>query len=896
MAHEEGAMRTIPGSLIWFVAAGMVLSACSDSAGFSGQVGAPCETVLDCGATLICEPTTQSCQPRPDAGPGVDAAPADAAPTDGALVDAAPAPDSDVPDVQVPVVDGGLASCLFVPPPNAFAPRLECRYDTPVEFPQHDDAVMTPVVANVTDDDLDGEVTLDDVPDILVATYRLEEDGCCARAGVLRVLSGGCAPDATHLEEHFHLTDPFVDNSGGIAVGDLDGDGRPDIVAMRWISGTTTTGTVAWSSVRYEPQRPTVDSVTEDAFTPLPAGEAWSQVDEAVPDGVATRLVGTGPGSRQGFPATWGRTTAAIATVRVTALARAVGGEASFGTYLARGGGFHDGPARILPADGPFERVVLDVRKNPWNGGLQWVDADLAGLEYGVLQTGDATTGSLEVTQVFLTVGHVVKLWESDDPRGGAPSGDAYTGGQPTIVDLDRDGLAEVLVGRVVLDGATGETRWRGRGGRGINAFLGPISIAADLDLDGVMEVIAGNTVYRADGEEQWTYAYGAEGTGCSGAYACDGFNATGNFDADPEGEVVIVREGSVYVVGHDGVLQVRIPIPQDDCAWNEGGPPTVADFDGDGEPEIGVAAADYYVVLDLECCETQPDCTAIPAGATHCVLPGVRWYVPNQDCSSRVTASSVFDFDGDGAAEVVYNDEVYFRVFSGLDGAVLLEVPNRSHTRLEMPVIADVDNDGNAEIVFIENGAGRTTVQVWGDANDAWVPTRRIWNQHAYHVTNIREDGSLPAPAEIPNWLVYNNYRQNLPDYNVFAAPDVTLEITGFGYARCPTSLEVRARVCNEGDLRVGAGLPVRLFDTATQAEIPCAVPPATLTTLNPGQCEAVTCVWPDPPSSPEPASVRGCADNAGWDCAGPGNNNECVEDNNQHELSGPGCSQGPG
>ena len=36
-------------------------------------------------------------------------------------------------------------------------------------------------------------------------------------------------------------------------------------------------------------------------------------------------------------------------------------------------------------------------------------------------------------------------------------------------------------------------------------------------------------------------------------------------------------------------------------------------------------------------------------------------------------------------------------------DGSVRFEIANRSHTRLEMPIVADVDSDGNAEIVFVE-------------------------------------------------------------------------------------------------------------------------------------------------------------------------------------------------
>jgi len=239
----------------------------------------------------------------------------------------------------------------------------------------------------------------------------------------------------------------------------------------------------------------------------------------------------------------------------------------------------------------------------------------------------------------------------------------------------------------------------------------------------------------------------------------------------------------------------------------------------------------------------------------------------------------------------------------------VLFEQPNHSHTRLEYTLVADVDNDGNAEIVFIENGwcssgTGRCPVevcadptegiQVWGDANDRWVPTRRIWNQHAYHITNILEDGRLPPGGEAPNWLTYNNYRQNLPDYNVFAAPDLTLSILRFDQGGCPTYVRIVAEVCNEGDLRVGPGLPVAFYDDAG-APIPCVTPPTTTHTLNPGACETVTCDWTDAPPPPATVQVTGCADNAGAACSGPGQNNECREDNNAATLGGQGCPQGP-
>lgn len=393
-------------------------------------------------------------------------------------------------------------------------------------------------------------------------------------------------------------------------------------------------------------------------------------------------------------------------------------------------------------------------------------------------------------------------------------------GTQPSVADVNADGLPEVIIGNVVLNGQTGALIWDGDvtsaaasidGGVGNNSFLGPASAVADIDGDGIPEVIAGNSVYNGKtGAVKAHYTYTSSNSACGGALSCDGLVAIGNFDSDSEAEIVIVRRGEVFVLEHDMTLKHVFKIPIDDCANNESGPPTIADFDGDGEPEIGVAGADFYIVFDLECINDP-----LPA---KCAEKNVLWKTANHDCSSRVTGSSVFDFDGDGRAEVVYADEQNFRIFDGTTGAILFDDPtHKSNTRMEMPVIADVDNDMKAEVLVpcAANDIGYGGLEVWDDSANNWVRTRRIWNQHTYHITNISEDGQVPTP-EKANWLNsrLNNFRQNVLPAGMFDAPDLFVENILFDKCLFPEDEPVMAKffitVANRGMLGVGPGVPV--------------------------------------------------------------------------------------
>lgn len=387
---------------------------------------------------------------------------------------------------------------------------------------------------------------------------------------------------------------------------------------------------------------------------------------------------------------------------------------------------------------------------------------------------------------------------------------DRTIGGAISIADLEGDGRVEVIIGRNVLDGATGALRWTGGTdtSRGANGILGPISCVADLDGDGIQEVIAGRSAIRATGTTMWV----DEDLG-------DGLCGVGELDpTSPGPEVVVVSVGYLYVIaGPTGRTLWSQALTAGGVA-SAGGAPTIADFDGDGLAEIGVANGASYAVYDH-------DCLGPHMPFDYCIMTGIIWSNDTEDGSSATTGSSVFDFNGDGRAEVVYNDQFNFRVYDGLTGFTLVEERNSSRTRTENPVIADVDADGQAEIIFSANNEAnflrrphdRTTpagVLIYGDRLGRWVGARRIWNQHAYHITNVDENGHIPL-HEQPSWELLDAYRQNLTEggrAEVLYSPDLwggrgRYECTGRN--RATFSVDV----ANYGLERMGPGVVIGFY-----------------------------------------------------------------------------------
>ncbi|MFZ5478893.1 MAG: FG-GAP repeat domain-containing protein [Myxococcota bacterium] len=365
----------------------------------------------------------------------------------------------------------------------------------------------------------------------------------------------------------------------------------------------------------------------------------------------------------------------------------------------------------------------------------------------------------------------------------------------PAISDMDGDGAPEVIVGSLILNGADGSLRGKGSRGVGMNSLYGSTSFAVDVDADGTQEVVTGNAAYDPDGNELW---YNGEP---------DGYVAVADFDADGIAEIVVVSNARVRLQEADGDVLWSEAIPGSSGGY--GGPPTVADFDGDGEPEIGVAAVSSYTVFDGD-------------GA-------VLWQEATTDGSSGVTGSAVFDFEGDGVAEAIYGDEVKLWAFNGPDGAVKLSSPDHSNwTVIEYAPVADVDADGEAEIVVpnglhpSHGGSALHGIAVLGDADHSWRSGRRIWNQHAYHATNVDDDGGIPAAADL-NWLTFNNFRSGdlgVPTGGV--SPNLRIAVTDVCASFCDEGRWlVWVQIANDGLADVDGDVSVELFAVTDTGDV---------------------------------------------------------------------------
>jgi outer membrane protein assembly factor BamB len=538
----------------------------------------------------------------------------------------------------------------------------------------------------------------------------------------------------------------------------------------------------------------------------------------------------------------------------------------------------------------------------PWDVELLWTAE--AGDGYGCRVTSVADLdedGDAEVlcaSQQFVRAldgSTGAELWKSDEMPwlSGTAVLDVDGDGLIDVVGLDKDGRAVVLdrdgnlrrrsneaiapdpwgyggISRtgiaVFSDGgvpaiATPEAAVRASGGDNLGVFERPwddeIALldhaVADLDLDGVAEILTKAGAFSPEGTVLWS-------TDPPGDPFRSQFPVILQADDDPEGEVLWLSGlDGVQLTDADGTELAWTAMPDPDLNAAMG---CVGDLDGDGRSEVVFSDHEYAYAWT-------------PFGAE-------LWRTPIVDVTGSVTCST-FDFDGDGAKEVVIGTEDTVYILDGASGASLWDTVRSSNTGKDLPMLADVDGDGSADIVM-SNPSGGTDVRdgadvaVFSNKNRDWPPGLPYWPYESWSGVGLWPDGTL-RDDQAPPWLEYNIWRGQ-PEW-VLWGTDLRAEIVDSCVAESPSDdAEVRlsVRLANLGPQAAPAGTPVAVYRVKANGS---RVLREVLTTTEPLEAGYATATWEIVSTRSE--AEHGFAFVAGHDGTDTTYKHDCDEANNE-------------
>ncbi|MEQ9467843.1 MAG: LamG-like jellyroll fold domain-containing protein, partial [Ekhidna sp.] len=449
-------------------------------------------------------------------------------------------------------------------------------------------------------------------------------------------------------------------------------------------------------------------------------------------------------------------------------------------------------------------------------------------------------------------------LWSGKSSRNDAI-------GLPGFADFDEDGDVEIYYRNEIVDAATGtiivtgtNSDWERNFTHGslavdllpasacadcaglelisgnevwaINESAGTRTLVRDMD-DDIHDDIASNLnyypKYYSSWDDQWSTVSAAD-------YNLDGnldliiTGALGTSSEQYNGETTIffwdVTNGNVITYHDPSNNFVRGP-----------GRVNIGDVDGDGQLNANFVMNQKLYSLDENF--------------------NVHWIHPIKEGSSGFTGCSLFDFDGDGAVEVVYRSEESLLIVDGVGNGDNTTTERReiacvSRTQEEYPVIADVDGDGASEICvtcYFNNStpfnpyenSEFSHVRVFESDGEAWMPARGVWNQHGYYNVNINDDLTIPQEVQ-DHSLVFsdglcayadgslvpfpsrplNTFLNQAPILNEdgcveFASPDIDfIGIVSATDAQCPDAeITVEFEITNTGDIGISGNLPVSYY-----------------------------------------------------------------------------------
>jgi hypothetical protein len=421
------------------------------------------------------------------------------------------------------------------------------------------------------------------------------------------------------------------------------------------------------------------------------------------------------------------------------------------------------------------------------------------------------------------------------------------------IADFNNDGQPEIYCGPDIFNASTGVKICSSPGNYGLSPSWTSQSqipqqykatpFAADVTGDGKLEYIAGNQVYSVDiagGSMTLLYTVPPPTDQYGTTMISDGKTQVADFDNDGYLDVVV---SGVNISALRSNVWIWSPTKQTVLARISNNDvrnqsyPFIGDIDGCGQPEI-LFIASYQQTGNIS--HSQDSIRAYKYDNS--MLLKQFWRLSHSDRSGS-TGITLFDFNQDGTAEIVFRDESHLRIINGSlkshkTGADtiaynLYSTLCYSATGYEYPVIADIDGDGSAEIVIGGHPTDNSfptiesPIRIFkSGTSNPWAPARKVWNQYAYNAVNINEDLTIPKyqlnPATVfPNGKrPYNNFLQQQTILNIdgdplWLLPDFALVGSMNTHYHTAGDSLVISNLCikNEGDARGGDSIQIAVY-----------------------------------------------------------------------------------
>ncbi len=381
------------------------------------------------------------------------------------------------------------------------------------------------------------------------------------------------------------------------------------------------------------------------------------------------------------------------------------------------------------------------------------------------------------------------------------------------VADFNQDGIPEVYTNNRIFNAQTGKLLAKGVGGVGSNYTIAAVThqvcIAAQLDDNpSDLELAAGYTIYKVKinnkngsaGNVMTPINIVVDNQYLDGKTAVADINLDGKLDvivsygdAEPRSKLYAYS----IINGIPVLLTENIVKGLD----NPNGCPSIGDIDGNGIPNILVTK--FHSIHNYEYNGTSS--------------LNLKWSLMLKD-TVAYTGMTLFDLNGDGTQEIIYRDMEFLYIIDGSINPpqIIDSYPCLAMTLSEYPVVADIDNTGQAKIctycAFPEDryrAYGKLIVFGSPDSLPGWAPARGIWNQYAYNPLYINDD--LTVPQYPKQQATYQNGK-----YNNFLQQESLLDSNGM-YKVASASL-LGAIQCVQFD--TSAGEFVAHFDVINKQE----------------------------------------------------------------------------